>query len=312
MFGKRARKKAEQEALRKMMEEAEANRRAAQEAEYAAERESKVFYESEIIFDDDIDDNFFDYQYEDMPEAEEISEATAPTAPSVNTVAALPVPDENKEPVAQDSDEIKDEPVEALDGTVEEAAEPVQEAEQPLQQEEIVGESEVVVEEIPQEVVQEQEIEQEVVQDTVQEQDIVQVAAQEPTLDDDIQQPVPEQEQPVQEQPEQVIEDAPLQPTREEPQAVNPAQSYAEEATAEPEIRYIVDGPVEDEELVKPAKLVKLPNLIDYMLSLNMSRRMKISVATLLIGAYDRFKHIPEEKEIVLGCMRKVMTALMS
>ena len=42
MFGRRARKQAEQEALQRMMEEAEANRRAAR----AAEEQAKVYYDS--------------------------------------------------------------------------------------------------------------------------------------------------------------------------------------------------------------------------------------------------------------------------
>lgn len=80
----------------------------------------------------------------------------------------------------------------------------------------------------------------------------------------------------------------------------------------QPEVRYIVDGPVEDDEIVKPAKLVKLPNLVDYMLSLNMSKRMKMNVATLLLGAYAKYKDIPKEKEILIGCMKKIMYALMN
>ena len=48
------------------------------------------------------------------------------------------------------------------------------------------------------------------------------------------------------------------------------------------------------------------------MLSLNMSKRMKMNVATLLIGAYTKFKDVPAEKEIIVGCMKKIMFALMN
>ncbi len=68
MFGRRARKQAEQEALQRMMEEAEANRRAAR----AAEEQAKVYYDSEIIFDDepfDIQNDPQDIVMEQAPQA---------------------------------------------------------------------------------------------------------------------------------------------------------------------------------------------------------------------------------------------------
>ncbi len=77
------------------------------------------------------------------------------------------------------------------------------------------------------------------------------------------------------------------------------------------EVVYVVDGPSEeDDEIVKPAKLVKLPNLVDYMLSQNMSKQMKINIATLLLSAYNKYKDIPAEKKIVVQCMAKVMKSL--
>ena len=79
---------------------------------------------------------------------------------------------------------------------------------------------------------------------------------------------------------------------------------------SEEEVVYVVDGPEEDDEIVKPAKLVKLPNLVDYMLSLNMSKQMKMNVAMLLLGAYKKFKDIPEERKIVVKCMAKIMQSL--
>lgn len=77
------------------------------------------------------------------------------------------------------------------------------------------------------------------------------------------------------------------------------------------EIVYVVDGEEDDDEVVKAAKLVKLPNLVDYMLAQNMTKRMKLNIATLLLSAYQKFKHIPEEKKIIIKCMAKVMQSLM-
>lgn len=115
-----------------------------------------------------------------------------------------------------------------------------------------------------------------------------------PELEELIEEPVEEVEE-VEEEQAQI----PVAP-------VQPAQAEQEE-----EVVYVVDGPTEDDdEIVKPAKLVKLPNLVDYMLSQNMSKKMKINIATLLLTAYNKYKNIPEEKKIVIQCMTKVMRSL--
>ena len=87
---------------------------------------------------------------------------------------------------------------------------------------------------------------------------------------------------------------------------VTPPAATAKEEQKE-EIVYIVDGPEEDDEVVKPAKLVKLPHLVDYMISRNMSKQMKIRVATMLIATYNKFKESPEDAKIVKTCLIKIM-----
>lgn len=98
-------------------------------------------------------------------------------------------------------------------------------------------------------------------------------------------------------------------------EASEEAESMQETAPAteeqKEEVVYVVDGPSEDDdEFVKPAKLVKLPNLVDYMLAQNMSKQMKINIATLLLSTYNKYKDIPAEKKIVIQCMAKVMKSL--
>lgn len=78
----------------------------------------------------------------------------------------------------------------------------------------------------------------------------------------------------------------------------------------EPEVVYVVDGEEEDDEVVKPAKLVKLPNLVDYMLSKNMPKAMKIQIAGMLIGTYKKFENSKEDRKIVVQCLTKVMRDL--
>ena len=81
----------------------------------------------------------------------------------------------------------------------------------------------------------------------------------------------------------------------------------------EPEVVYVVEGDDEDDdEHVKPAKLVKLPNLVDYMMSKNMPKAMKIQIATMLIGTYNKFKDSKEDRKIVVSCLSKVMRDLQS
>lgn len=128
---------------------------------------------------------------------------------------------------------------------------------------------------------------------------------QELTLEEEEEEPVNE----IEEVEEPVVEE---EPEEEEEEPVEDSEPEEDENTDEPEVRYVMDGPTEDDEIVKPAKLVKLPNLIDYMLSLKMSKRMKMNIATLLLGAYAKFKDIPAEKEILIGCMKKLMFSLMN
>lgn len=88
------------------------------------------------------------------------------------------------------------------------------------------------------------------------------------------------------------------------------ATEEGESEENEPEVVYVVDGEEEDDEVVKPAKLVKLPNLVDYMLSKNMPKAMKIQIAGMLIGTYKKFENSKEDRKIVVQCLTKVMRDL--
>ena len=118
------------------------------------------------------------------------------------------------------------------------------------------------------------------------------------------------QEETVDEQTEEAEEPAVEEVEQEEPQEKAVADETASEEQKE-EVVYVVDGPSEDDdEIVKPAKLVKLPNLVDYMLAQNMSKQMKMNIATLLLSTYNKYKDVPAEKKIVIQCMAKVMKSL--
>lgn len=123
-------------------------------------------------------------------------------------------------------------------------------------------------------------------------------------------QPAP---QPVQQPVAQDVAEPELEEVEEEVEEEGePVQEapVAQEEVKE-EVVYVVEGEEEDDEIVKPAKLVKLPNLIDYMLMQNMTKRMKLNIATLLLSAYQKYKDIPQEKAIIVKCMAKVMASLL-
>lgn len=100
---------------------------------------------------------------------------------------------------------------------------------------------------------------------------------------------------------------APEQDEEDQPQV----QDLLSVVEQEEEGVYVDDTPQEDAEVIQPAKLNKLPNLIDYMLEQNISKKMKINVATLLLSAYEKYKDIPVERHIVVQCMTKVVHSIM-
>lgn len=121
-------------------------------------------------------------------------------------------------------------------------------------------------------------------------------------------------EEAVEESTTESAEEENVEDSAEEDVASKEEQSEDEsEEDEEPEVVYVVEGDDEDDdEHVKPAKLVKLPNLVDYMLSKNMPKAMKIQIATMLIGTYNKFKDSKEDRKIVVSCLSKVMRDLQS
>lgn len=148
------------------------------------------------------------------------------------------------------------------------------------------------------ETVEEVKCEETPVQEEIEQSEQVETPAPEPVEDEKVEETVDEDAQETEESGDEQVE--------EEPAVEQGATDEQQE-----EVVYVVDGPEEDDEIVKPAKLVKLPNLVDYMLSLNMSKQMKMNVAMLLLAAYKKYKDIPEERKIIVKCMTKIMQALM-
>lgn len=241
-----------------------------------------------------------------------------------------------EEQADEQTDEVADEePVEDTDETVEE--EPVQDEdteETEEAEEHVIGEQ-VEEEPVAEESVEEPAEESEPVEDT--ETEAVVETVEEPEEQGSEESPVEESTEEVKEQEtesvdeatddseseqEEIAEDEDVKTAETEDSVDDVENEDAEETDEnedgeetqaedeEPEVVYVVDGDEDDDEHVKPAKLVKLPNLVDYMLSKNMPRAMKIQIATMLIGTYKKFENSKEDRKIVVGCLAKVMRDL--
>lgn len=241
-----------------------------------------------------------------------------------------------EEQADEQTDEVADEePVEDTDETVEE--EPVQdeETDETEEAEEPVIDEQVEEEPVAEESVEEPAEESEPVEDT--ETEAVEETVEESEEQESEESPVEERTEEVKEQEtesvdeatddsesgqEEIAEDEDVKTAETEDLVDDVENEDAEETDEnedgeetqaedeEPEVVYVVDGDEDDDEHVKPAKLVKLPNLVDYMLSKNMPRAMKIQIATMLIGTYKKFENSKEDRKIVVGCLAKVMRDL--
>ena len=123
--------------------------------------------------------------------------------------------------------------------------------------------------------------------------------AEEPTEQEETQEPEEESQ-------EEEVEDAPAEEGEDTPFEEEDAETPEED---EERVVYVVDE-VEEEDYVQPARLAKLSNLTDYMLAQNMSRKVKMQVAQMLIGVYGKFKDSPEDKKIIVECLKKVIFSL--
>lgn len=279
---------AEQQHIDELLQEQE------EEVEQKAEEEDE---QTEQVLDEQLEEEVVEpqeaveEQEEIVPENEEEQideqEETAAVEESEQSEPAEQEESEEQEPVEEESVQ-EDEQVEdqAQEETVEEQAE---ETEEPQIEEADEDNSDVEEENTASE---ETEASEDV--DDIEEGEQTEEAVEESTTDS--------------------AEEENVEDSAEEDVASKEEQSEDEsEEDEEPEVVYVVEGDDEDDdEHVKPAKLVKLPNLVDYMLSKNMPKAMKIQIATMLIGTHNKFKDSKEDRKIVVSCLSKVMRDLQS
>ena len=94
--------------------------------------------------------------------------------------------------------------------------------------------------------------------------------------------------------------------------AVHPAAESSVTVSLEPEVVYVEENLDEGDEEVKAPRLAKMPHLVDYVLTMKLSRSMKIRVAMLMLQAYNVFKNSPENKAIVIQCLTKIIQSIMA
>ena len=256
-------------------------------------------------------ENVDEAQPSDEPDNEEVEENTQNeeyTESEGNNVQEEESVEEDAQEVAVEDESVEQEAEEQ--DSDEEAAEETETVEEDAQTDEIAEESEQEESETPQDVESEQndkiesesEDNDENVEQSVEEsEESADKAVEDNESEDEKSDDNAESDESESEEVEKEAED------------VEEASEEIEEAKEdeEPEVVYVVDDE-EEEENAKPAKLVKLPNLVDYMLSKNMPRQMKIQIATMLIGTYNKFKDSKEDRKIVISCLGKVMRDLQS
>ena len=294
---------AEQQHIDELLQEQE------EEVEQKAEEEDE---QTEQVLDEQLEQEVVEPQ-EAVEEQEEIAPETEEEQIDEQEETTAVEESEQSEPAEQEEIE-EQEPVEE---------EPVQEDEQVEEQaqEEIVDEQseeaeEPQIEEADEDNSDEEEEntaseETEASEDVgdVEEGEQTEEAVEESTTDDVTEKNVEDSaEEDVASEEEQSEDESEEEQSETESEEIQEAQE-----DEEPEVVYVVEGDDEDDdEHVKPAKLVKLPNLVDYMLSKNMPKAMKIQIATMLIGTYNKFKDSKEDRKIVVSCLSKVMRDLQS
>ncbi len=222
---------------------------------------------------------------------------------------------EIEEPISEeDAQEIEQAVVEEQEEVVEEEAveeqEALDETVQDEPQQEIVEDAQ---EEIEQEIVEEQ-AEEIVEQDTleVDDQQVVEEEIEEQPQQEEVEEPVEQtiEEEEVAEQ-EQIEEgEEPVEEEQEEAASEIVEEQVEEESEQQEEeseeIVYVVDGPEEDEiEDVEPAKLVKLPHLVNFIISKDFPEPVKLQFASVLMQVYKKHKNSPEDKKIAKECLAR-------
>ena len=271
-------------------------------------------------------------EVQELEPAEETDETTEPQTEEVEETE--PIQEEESVEESAEAEEAQEERAEenAEEQPLEEVVEeeqPLDEEqetleetqEQPIEETEEVQEDETATEDVQEGPVEEdkdaaeeesdenQDIAEQLVEEPVEETQEAEEADEQ--VEEEVSEESDEEQAPTDEESTDGVEEVEeAEESEDEAEEDETANEEGESEENEPEVVYVVDGEEEDDEVVKPAKLVKLPNLVDYMLSKNTPKAMKIQIAGMLIGTYKKFENSKEDRKIVVQCLTKVMRDL--
>lgn len=272
-----------------------------------------------------VEENENEVATEEAQEAEPVEETEEAIEPQTEEVEETePIHEEESVEESAEAEEAQEERAEenVEEQPLDEEQETLEETqEQPIEDTEEVQEDETATEDVQEEPVEEdkdaseeeldenQDIAEQPVEESVE--DAQEAEEADEQVEEEVSEESDEEQAPTDEESTDGVEEVEeTEESEDEAEEDETANEEGEAEESEPEVVYVVDGEEEDDEVVKPAKLVKLPNLVDYMLSKNMPKAMKIQIAGMLIGTYKKFENSKEDRKIVVQCLTKVMRDL--
>lgn len=272
-----------------------------------------------------VEENENEVATEEAQEAEPVEETEEAIEPQTEEVEETePIHEEESVEESAEAEEAQEERAEenVEEQPLDEEQETLEETqEQPIEDTEEVQEDETATDDVQEEPVEEdkdaseeeldenQDIAEQPVEESVE--DAQEAEEADEQVEEEVSEESDEEQAPTDEESTDGVEEVEeTEESEDEAEEDETANEEGEAEESEPEVVYVVDGEEEDDEVVKPAKLVKLPNLVDYMLSKNMPKAMKIQIAGMLIGTYKKFENSKEDRKIVVQCLTKVMRDL--
>ena len=278
-----------------------------EETEEAIEPQTEEVVENEPIQEEETVEESAEENAEEQPLEEETVEEQPIEEEQETLEETQEQPIEATEEVQEDenaTEDVQEVPVEEVEDVQEDVVD--QNEETPDEEAEDTAEVEDATEE---EVEESQDVEEQPVEEPVE--DVQEAEEADEQVEEEVSEENDEDQEPTDEESTEDVEDVEeTEESEEDAEEDETANEEGEAEESEPEVVYVVDGEEEDDEVVKPAKLVKLPNLVDYMLSKNMPKAMKIQIAGMLIGTYKKFENSKEDRKIVVQCLTKVMRDL--
>lgn len=303
-------------------------------AQIEEESKDETLDEEDGTVEQTIDELIASEPVEEQVSAEPVEEPAEESEPveDAETEATEETVEETEEPAEDTTEEVETEETQDVESEVEEnevSEESVEDVEEPVEEqtEETLTEEQAETEEsVDDEQIAEQSEEEPVAEETVEEpaeelehvEDAETEAVEETEEQENEESSVEESTEEVEEQETESADEATDDSESEQEEVAedeNVETSETEDTAEESEDADESEEESEDDEETQtedeePAKLVKLPNLVDYMLSKNMPKAMKIQIASMLIGTYKKFENSKEDRKIVVSCLTKVMRDL--